>query len=79
MSNQLTSVLERLRGCGGEKLADIDARDEENRIWLPAAVKEAQVQIAALGPAAERQRLDAGGAAQATAAQPEEQVRGAGG
>lgn len=76
MSNQLTSVLERLRAFGSERLAEFDAREEEHRGWLRAAVQEVRAQIAALAPAAKRQRLDAGGAAQATAAQPEEQVRG---
>lgn len=76
MSNQLTSVLERLRAFGSERLAEFDEREEEHRGWLRAAVQEVRAQIAALAPAAKRQRLDAGGAAQATAAQPEEQVRG---
>ncbi len=76
MSNQLSSVLERLRAFGSERLAEFDAREEEHRGWLRAAVDEVRAQIAALAPATKRQRLDAGGAAQATAAQPEEQVRG---
>ena len=76
MSNQLSSVLERLRAFGSERLAEFDAREEEHRGWLRAAVDEVRAQIEALAPATKRQRLDAGGAAQATAAQPEEQVRG---
>lgn len=73
MANTLNSVLERLRAFGADKLAELDARQEEHRGWLAAAVAEVQQQIAALAPAAKRQRLDADGAAAATAAEQQEQ------
>lgn len=68
MSNTLNTVLERLRAFGQDKLGELDGRCEEHRGWLKSAVDEVARQIAALGPAAKRQRLDGGGAARATAA-----------
>lgn len=75
MATQLNSVLERLRAFGADKLAELDGREQEHRGWLAAAVEEVRAQIAALAPAAKRQRLDAAGAAKATQAEEEEQVR----
>jgi hypothetical protein len=82
MSNTLNTVLERLKAFAQVKLGELDGRLEEHLLWLPSAVEDVARQIAALGPAAKRQRLDAGGAARATAAaaqgeeEAEEQVGG---
>ncbi len=79
MSNTLNGVLERLRAFGDGKLAELEARAEEHRSWLRAAVEEVASQVAALAPASKRQRLDGSGAAWATAAAAvERQVRAAG-
>lgn len=79
MSNTLNGVLERLRAFGDGKLAELEARAEEHRSWLRAAVEEVAAQVAALVPASKRQRLDGSGAARATAAEADErQVRAAG-
>lgn len=72
MSTTLNSVLERLRNFGNDKLAELDARADEQKAWLKAAVEEVAQQIAALGPAAKKQRLSDDGSAKATAV--EEQV-----
>lgn len=74
MSNTLNAVLDRLRAFGNDKLSELDARCEEHRGWLRSAVEEVARQIAELGPAAKKQRLDGSGAAKLTAAQ---QVGGA--
>lgn len=79
MSTTLNSVLERLRSFGNDKLTELEARAEEHRSWLRAAVEEVAQQVAALQPASKRQRLDGGGAAKATTVEaPAEQVGAAG-
>lgn len=77
MSTTLNSVLERLRNFGNDKLAELDARAEEHKGWLKAAVEEVAQQIAALAPAAKKQRLNDSGGAKATAVAAEEEQVGA--
>jgi hypothetical protein len=77
MSTTLNSVVDRLRAFGDAKLAELDSLAAEARTWLPAAAQELAQQIAALGPALKKRKVDDGGEAKAITTGPqEEQVGG---
>lgn len=73
MSSTLNTVLDRLRAFGNDKLSELDGRCAEHRGWLQSAVEEVARQIAELGPATKKQRLE-GSAATAARATAGEQV-----
>ena len=73
MSATFEAVLTRLREFGGTKVSELDALCAEHSTWLQGAVKDVRQQIAALAPAAKRQRV-AGGAARAVEVEQQDQV-----